>query len=825
MLCRLRANIPSGRFGPGFVAMAAALLLPSFAWAAGEAWEAGSAPVGFHGAVLGAVATDHGLYVGGSYDAHSSNYPGFVARWDGTRWEELGNTLFRSPVDEVAEHAGVVYAAGTFSAIGDYPTGLIAKWNGSTWEPVGESGLVGSRAAALASFAGELYAGGLFSKADGMPVANLAAWDGTSWSDVGGANREVRDLLVWQNRLCAAGDFDRIGGIDAAGVACWDGSEWSALGSGVSGAIVLAGHDGFLYAGGTFLFAGGVETGAVARWNGSTWESIGFPLTDNPRVVSLAFRGDTLVVGMGSGSDDEDARPWVIEWDGEDWTNAAVQPNGGVSVLLTYGEGVFAGGDFLRAGNVVLGGEGVWDGTEWKALAEPGSHGLHGSARAFAVWKGDLVVGGDFLAAGDSTATLLARWDGTSWQPVGNTSPTESVSFYPEAIHALLASGDDLYAGGRFTSLGGTDVVGVARWDGGTWSPLGDGVDGVVHALHMLNGKLYVAGEFQHAGGIAARNIAVWDGAEWSPLGGGTNMAVRTLCEFDGKLVAGGDFDLADGSVEVDHVARWDGKAWQAMDEGLDRDVLSLLVHEGVLFAGGRFTHSGALHRLGIAKWNGSSWASLGGGIHEDFTIGSVSALASLEGELVMGGRFQTAGGRTARNIVRWNASTGTWSPLPPGTGPTWVNHVNPVVAIASHEGTLWVGGAFRELADGRDASGFARWTGCILGNQEACSGSTTTTISTSTVTTSVTLPPSTLPSSSTTSTSTPFVPECGDTSWDGWITAVDALITLHASVGSAQCELWVCDTNDDQAVTAADALAILKIAVGQMVVLGCPPR
>jgi len=805
--------------------MAAASVLPAFAWAAGEAWEPGAGPVGFHGTVRGAVATDHGLYVGGSYVGPFSNDPGFVARWDGTRWEELGNTPFRSPVDELAEHAGVVYAAGTFSSLGDYPTGLIAKWNGSTWATVGESGLVGSRAAALASFKGRLYVGGTFSKAGGQPVANLAAWDGTSWSDVGGANRAVYDLLVWQDRLCAVGNFDRIGGIDATGVACWDGIEWSALGSGVSDAIVLAGHDGFLYAGGTFTFAGGVETGAVARWNGSTWESIGFPLTDNPRVVSLAFRGDTLVVGMGSGSDDEDARPWVIEWDGEHWTNAAVQPNGSVSVFLPYGNGVFAGGDFLHAGTVVLGGQGVWDGAEWKALAGPDSNGLHGSARAFTVWNGDIVVGGDFLAAGDSTATLLARWDGSGWQPLGHTSATVADPFYPEVIHALLATKGALYAGGRLASLGGTAVAGVARWDGSAWSPLGDGVDGVVRALHMLNGKLYVAGDFQMAGGIAARNIAVWDGTEWSPLGGGTNMAVRTLSEFEGKLVAGGDFALADGSIEVDHLAHWDGSAWQPMGEGFNGNVHSLLVHEGLLFAGGTFTRSGAAHRNGIARWNGSSWASLGGGLDDVGLIGGVAALASLEGELVMGGRFQTAGDRTARNIARWNASTGKWNPLSPGTGPSWVNQVNPVAALASHDGTLWVGGAFRELADGRDASGFARWTGCILGNQEACSGSTTTTISTSTVTTSVTIPASTLPSSSTTSTSTPFEPECGDTSWDGRVTAVDALITLHAAVGSAQCELWVCDTNDDQAVTAADALAILKIAVGQMVVLGCPQR
>ena len=54
-------------------------------------------------------------------------------------------------------------------------------------------------------------------------------------------------------------------------------------------------------------------------------------------------------------------------------------------------------------------------------------------------------------------------------------------------------------------------------------------------------------------------------------------------------------------------------------------------------------------------------------------------------------------------------------------------------------------------------------------------------------------------------------------------ITASDALLTLKTAVGSAECELCVCDVNDSGAITASDALIVLQSAVGQSVELVCP--
>src|SRR5688572_26894211 len=83
-----------------------------------------------------------------------------------------------------------------------------------------------------------------------------------------------------------------------------------------------------------------------------------------------------------------------------------------------------------------------------------------------------------------------------------------------------------LYAGGYFTSAGGTPVSCIAAWNGVSWSSLGAGISGInghVRAMTIYNGELYAAGHFTLAGGMAVSNIAKWNGATWSDVGGGAN--------------------------------------------------------------------------------------------------------------------------------------------------------------------------------------------------------------------------------------------------------------------------------------------------------------
>jgi hypothetical protein len=76
------------------------------------------------------------------------------------------------------------------------------------------------------------------------------------------------------------------------------------------------------------------------------------------------------------------------------------------------------------------------------------------------------------------------------------TLPAGSSNGVNDDVHAMVVFQDHLIVGGRFTADGsGQPLSGVARWDGATWSVLGnETINGVgsggVDALHVFQGKL-----------------------------------------------------------------------------------------------------------------------------------------------------------------------------------------------------------------------------------------------------------------------------------------------------------------------------------------------
>jgi len=128
-------------------------------------------------------------------------------------------------------------------------------------------------------------------------------------------------------------------------------------------------------------------------------------------------------------------------------------------------------------------------------------------------------------------------------------------------VSALTTYNNDRIAGGAFSIAGGHTATGIARWDGSTWSPLGQGVVGWynwVRVLAVYNGGLVAGGYFDRAGGRPANHIARWDGASWTTLAEGTDQEVESLKVFERLLVVGGAFDQA-GSIAAHKIARWGG--------------------------------------------------------------------------------------------------------------------------------------------------------------------------------------------------------------------------------------------------------------------------
>ena len=98
-------------------------------------------------------------------------------------------------------------------------------------------------------------------------------------------------------------------------------------------------------------------------------------------------------------------------------------------------------------------------------------------------------------------------------------------------VLALVVSGSNVYAGGAFTVAGSATVNRVARWNGNNWSSLSGGVDDVVNALGVSGSIVYVGGDFREvcgdptcsSGNVRVNYIAKWNGGSWSALGNGVS--------------------------------------------------------------------------------------------------------------------------------------------------------------------------------------------------------------------------------------------------------------------------------------------------------------
>lgn len=134
----------------------------------------------------------------------------------------------------------------------------------------------------------------------------------------------------------------------------------------------------------------------------------------------------------------------------------------------------------------------------------------------------------------------------------------------------------------------------------------------------------------------------------------------------------------------------------------------SIVLPNGDLVVGGRFSSAGGVSANCIARWNGAAWSSLGSGFGGASTV-EVNALALLpNGDLVAAGTFTTAGGTSANAIARWNGSS--WSSLGSGLSVSGSTASVHSLAVLSN-GDLVAGGAFT-TAGGVSASRIARWNG-----------------------------------------------------------------------------------------------------------------
>ncbi|HYV94198.1 MAG TPA: T9SS type A sorting domain-containing protein [Chitinophagales bacterium] len=240
--------------------------------------------------------------------------------------------------------------------------------------------------------------------------------------------------------------------------------------------------------------------------------------------------------------------------------------------------------------------------------------------------------------------TWLPLDGGISWQ--GDIVSSTAYGILGDTVNHVL------YADGYFDTAGNVYAYKCAKWDGATWSAMSTQDEGHANFL-IFNGELYLAGD----------QVQKWNGSDWDLVDPYFNEPGASLIEYNGQLVAGGGFTSA-GAVSVKGLAVLDSdNLWQAFPVGGVTNsggysppyISRMAIYNGDLIVGGDFDSAGGVACNSIARWDGNQWHSLGNGVTSSGPVANVLALGVYLDTLYVAGSFDTAGEAYCLDFAKWD--------------------------------------------------------------------------------------------------------------------------------------------------------------------------
>jgi hypothetical protein len=646
------------------------------------------------------------IYAGGDFRNSDNKY--FVAKWDGSKWVELGagpNALkANNGIYCVATDVqGNVYAAGRFTnSTGKY---AVAKWNGASWSEVGTISNAlnpnGHIYAMTTDNQGNLYVAGNFKNLSGKHY--VAKWNGVSWQELGtdinalNANGAVVSLAAdTLGNLYAAGNFTNAS--QKYYVAKWDGTGWTEL-AGTAPlnanafiASIKTDNLGNVYAGGAFTNSN--YHSYVAKWNGNGWAELGTganSLKANNMITALGISAKGNIFAGGLSKVFMGFTP-LVEWNGTNWTEVAYLGQDGTrAICLDKNDNVYAAGEFKN--NVSFCYVAKWDGSKKSELGFTGNqlNAINGLYTVVVDSKKQVYTIGQ-STNNPSSEYYIAQWDGKTWKRLGGD--TNSLRF-PDQVNPSFAAdlSGNLYVSGYINDINGNFYI--AKWNGHTWSKVIDTanpvnlVDYTTRLTSDKAGNIYAFGKFTDSEG-ALFGIMKWDGTGWKTYNHAYDIPSSLFIDKDGTMYAGSGGTDENGWYYVNKIDATSttrlGTGSNALQSRSRITAIAVDANGKVLASGLKNDGSGPYSQF-VAIWDGTSWSKAGS--NSDYASGTVYAMTTDNAGNIYAA-CETPSTPSKPNITysiaKWNGND--WSQFGPPLGQIYS-------VYSDLNGNIYIGGLF----------------------------------------------------------------------------------------------------------------------------------
>lgn len=324
------------------------------------------------------------------------------------------------------------------------------------------------------------------------------------------------------------------------------------------------------------------------------------------------------------------------------------------------------------------------------------------SIDAIAISGDDIYVGGNFTTIGGVTKKYVAKLNNIN----GLVDPNWDANSNNIVSH-LFTNGSDIYVTGYFSSIGGQTRSCVARLNNTNgnadpfWNPNAVGID----ALVVDSNAIYVGGDFRSIGGSTIQYIAKLNSTtgaadpNWAP---NPNLRVYAVCLSDSDVFVGGDFTNLGGQERhrLAKLKKSDGSVNSSWDPNADDRISTMAINQDKIYAGGRLTSAGNVSMNKIARLYNKNGALDLNWIPD--ANGAVYNIVIDGDDVYVGGGFTYIGRQSRSRIAKLDKINGNAST-------NWDPHADSdVEAIAISGIDMYVGGLFNSIA-GRNVHKIAK--------------------------------------------------------------------------------------------------------------------